>query len=79
MILGIVKNQGDARIPITPEGCKKLQALSVNCIIEKGAGEAAGFSDTDYLSHAEIKSSADVLSQSDLLISVEPLSVEEYQ
>ena len=38
----------EARVALTPESAKQLQKLGHECLIEKGAGEKAGFSDRDY-------------------------------
>jgi NAD(P) transhydrogenase subunit alpha len=40
--------EGEARVAMTPDSAKLLQKLGYECAIEKGAGEAAGFSDAAY-------------------------------
>jgi NAD(P) transhydrogenase subunit alpha len=40
--------EGEARVAMTPDSAKQLQKLGYECAIEKGAGEAAGFSDAAY-------------------------------
>ncbi|UZD91851.1 Re/Si-specific NAD(P)(+) transhydrogenase subunit alpha [Cognatishimia activa] len=40
--------EGEARVAMTPDSAKQLQKLGYECAIEKGAGEAAGFSDALY-------------------------------
>ena len=38
----------EARVALTPESAKQLQKLGYDCIIQKGAGAQAGFSDEAY-------------------------------
>ena len=39
---------GENRVAMTPESALQLQKLGYECVIEKGAGDAARFSDQDY-------------------------------
>ena len=39
---------GEARVAMTPESARQLQKLGYDCMIESGAGAAAGFSNADY-------------------------------
>ena len=39
---------GEARVAMTPQSAKDLQKLGHTCLIQNGAGEAAGFSDAAY-------------------------------
>ncbi|MDD9922203.1 MAG: Re/Si-specific NAD(P)(+) transhydrogenase subunit alpha, partial [Boseongicola sp.] len=39
---------GEARVAMTPQSAKDLQKLGYECLIEEGAGEAAGFGDAAY-------------------------------
>lgn len=41
--------EGEARVAMTPASAKDLQKLGHECVIEAGAGQAAGFSDADYI------------------------------
>ncbi len=41
---------GEARVAMTPESALQLQKLGYDCVIESGAGAAAGFSDEAYAS-----------------------------
>ena len=45
---------GESRVALTPESAKQLQKLGHECLIQKGAGIKAGFSDEHY-SHAGVK------------------------
>ncbi len=40
--------QGEARVALTPESAQQIQKLGHECLIEAGAGEAAGFDDEAY-------------------------------
>ena len=40
--------EGEARVAMTPESAVQLQKLGYDCLIEAGAGKAAGFSDKAY-------------------------------
>lgn len=40
--------QGEARVALTPESALQLQKLGHSCLVESGAGLAAGFSDEAY-------------------------------
>ena len=40
--------EGEARVAMTPESAVQLQKLGYECVIESGAGAAAGFSNAAY-------------------------------
>ncbi|HDR29469.1 MAG TPA: NAD(P)(+) transhydrogenase (Re/Si-specific) subunit alpha, partial [Rhodovulum sp.] len=40
--------EGEARVAMTPDSALQLQKLGYSCLIETGAGEKAGFSDSAY-------------------------------
>ena len=50
MIIGspAERSSSEARVALTPESAKQLQKLGHECIIQKGAGAQAGFSDEAY-------------------------------
>ena len=50
MIIGspAERSYSEARVALTPESAKQLQKLGHGCIIQKGAGAKAGFSDAAY-------------------------------
>ena len=50
MIIGIPveRSSSEARVALTPDSAKQLQKLGYDCIIQKGAGAKAGFSDKAY-------------------------------
>ena len=74
MKIGALKEttKGEQRVALTPESAAQLQKLGHNCLIEKGAGLSAGFSDEKYKAEGvEILTSADALSEaSDLIVKV---------
>ncbi len=39
---------GEARVAMTPDSARQLQKLGYDCVVEAGAGAAAGFSDAAY-------------------------------
>ena len=50
MIIGVPKEikQGEFRVALTPGGVEVLRQAGVTVLVQKGAGEAAGFHDADY-------------------------------
>ena len=42
------KTAGEARVALTPDSAKQLKKLGHECLIQKGAGKLAGFSDKAY-------------------------------
>ena len=79
MKLGILKESSDEnRVAILPESVSTLTGLKVDVLIEKGAGESAFASDKDYEdTGAKIDTRDKVISQSDVLVTIHPLSKEE--
>ena len=71
----------ERRVSLTPGGVSILKANGHEIFIEKGAGEAANFSDREYAdSGAEIAYSAgDVFKKSDLILKIAPLAEEEFK
>jgi NAD(P) transhydrogenase subunit alpha len=64
---------GERRVAATPETVKQLVGLGLDVQIEKGAGEAAGFSDAEYKeAGAKLVASID-LAKVDVLAHVRPL------
>lgn len=52
MKIGTLKEMfvGEQRVALTPESAFQLQKLGHQCVLEKGAGLAAGFNDAEYKS-----------------------------
>ena len=75
MKIGVPKEvaSGEARVAMTPQSAKDLQKLGYDCLIQKGAGEAAGFSDADYKeAGVEVVSGAAVWKDADVVAKVQP-------
>jgi NAD(P) transhydrogenase subunit alpha len=78
MQIGILKEPEDKRVSIIPDSVKLLIDAQNSVYVEKSAGEEAFYADSDYKDNgAEIVSRADVLSKSDLIISISPIGKSE--
>ncbi len=66
--------EGEARVAMTPDSAQLLQKLGHECIIEAGAGAAAGFSDEAYKEAGVqvLKTTASVWKNSDVIAKVRP-------
>ncbi|MEM9551924.1 MAG: Re/Si-specific NAD(P)(+) transhydrogenase subunit alpha [Pseudomonadota bacterium] len=66
--------KGEARVAMTPDSAKQLHKLGHECIIESGAGVAAGFSDAAYQEAGVeiVKTAATLFKQSDVIAKVRP-------
>jgi NAD(P) transhydrogenase subunit alpha len=63
---------GENRVAMTPESAGMLQKLGYECLIQSGAGDAAGFSDEAYKAAgvAVVKTAADLWKQADIVAKV---------
>ena len=77
MNLGILKEQSDQRVALVPSVAEKVSQLGFKILLEKGAGESAGFPDEEYLSSATVHERAAILKESDVVLSVFPPSQDE--
>ena len=78
MQIGILKEPEDKRVSIIPDSVKLLIDAQNSVQVEKSAGEEAFYADSDYKDKgAEIVSREDVLSKSDLIISISPIGKSE--
>ena len=70
---------GEARVAMTPDSARALQKLGHECVIEAGAGKAAGFSDAAYEAAGVkvLKSAPGVWKGVDLVAKVQPPSATE--
>ena len=73
MKIGILAEQNDQRIAVVPAVAKKLKELGTEIILESNAGLQAGFSDDKY-EDVSIASRTEIISQADLIISIQPLN-----
>jgi NAD(P) transhydrogenase subunit alpha len=68
----------EARVAMTPQSAKDLQKLGYACLIEKGAGLAAGFDDAAYkAAGVSVVSGAALWRESDVVAKVRPPSTTE--
>jgi NAD(P) transhydrogenase subunit alpha len=78
MKIGSLKeiSSGEQRVALTPDSAIQLQKLGHQCLVEKGAGLSAGFSDAQYEAvGVEICTTAAALTEaSDVIIKVRPPS-----
>ncbi len=67
---------GEARVAMTPESAVQLQKLGYDCVIEAGAGAAAGFSDAAYEAAGVkvVKTAATLWKGADIVAKVRPPS-----
>ena len=76
MKIGTLKEMfvGEQRVALTPESALQLQKLGHQCVLEKGAGLAAGFNDAEYKSAGVTiaPSAAAVTKASDIITKVRP-------
>lgn len=79
--IGVLKERADreARVAMTPESALALQKLSYDCVIETGAGKAAGFSDDAYrAAGVTVVDTPDALIEaSDVIAKVRPPEISE--
>ncbi|HXO63921.1 MAG TPA: NAD(P) transhydrogenase subunit alpha [Steroidobacteraceae bacterium] len=67
----------ETRVSLVPEVAEKFAKEGARLLIERSAGERAGFPDALYKNVTWAQSAADVLAQSDVLLTVQPLGVEQ--
>lgn len=83
MIVGVARERfpGERRVALVPDSARKLKANKLDIAVESGAGQAAWFSDDEYLgAGASVESSAErLLEQTDLLVKIHPPSIEEVE
>ena len=81
MKIGALKEitSGEQRVALTPDSATHLQKLGHECLVEKDAGLAAGFSDAQYIAvGVEILTTAEALTEaSDVIVKVRPPSTSE--
>lgn len=76
MKIGIPKELNDKRVAMVPGTVKKLQDLGVEVVIEKGAGDNAFISDSEYKEITTVADRKDVL-KADMIVSIDPLPDDE--
>jgi H+-translocating NAD(P) transhydrogenase subunit alpha len=78
VVIGVLRETAanETRVALVPEIATKLKALGARVLIESRAGEAAHFPDAAY-GDAEISDSATILKTADVLLKVQPPSIDE--
>lgn len=64
---------GEQRVALVPDVVKRLTALGVIVSIESGAGEAAGYGDSDYVDATIVGDTKALFDSADVLLTVNPL------
>lgn len=72
LTIGILKENKDKRIAITPDNIKRAKLKDTTWWIETGAGTKAGFSDDKYEGLAQIRDRTTILKQADIVVSMFP-------
>ena len=74
MFVGTLKEtiEGEYRVAVSPESCKKLTDLGCTILIEKDAGVNSSFSNLSYESAGAklLDNKFDIINQADILLSV---------
>ncbi|WP_027487803.1 Re/Si-specific NAD(P)(+) transhydrogenase subunit alpha [Allorhizobium undicola] len=72
---------GEARVAMTPDSAVQLQKLGYECVIEAGAGKAAGFSDEAYqkVGVSVVEGAAALYAAADVIAKVRPPESSEVQ
>ena len=67
-------NRAELRVAMTPESAQQLQKLGYTCLIEAGAGKAAGFSDDAYRAAgvAVAETAEELYAHADVIAKVRP-------
>ena len=76
--VGVVRESapGERRVALTPDVAKKLKAKGADIVIESGAGTTASFPDNSFRD-VSTAGARDVLSRSDVLLKVQPPTIDE--
>ena len=63
---------GEKRVAMTPDSVRQIQKLGYECIIQSGAGDAAGFDDAAYAEAGAdvVKTASTLWKQADIVVKV---------
>src|SRR6202789_2948003 len=77
VVVGVLKESAanETRVALTPEVAGKLKGLGARVLVERGAGTTAHFTDKAY-ADAELTDAATILSSADVVLCVQPPTVE---
>jgi NAD(P) transhydrogenase subunit alpha len=67
---------GEQRVAMTPDSVRQIQKLGYDCVVQSGAGAAAGFDDAAYeeAGAAVVKTAANLWKQADIVVKVRGVS-----
>ncbi len=77
MKIGILKENHDRRVALIPATLAKNAELVDQYLLEKDAGQAAGYADSVYGELVEIHDRSTILQEADLIVSIHPPSEED--
>jgi len=79
MIIGLLKESGhERRVALLPDAVSMLTKMKVSLLVEDEAGKESFVTNADYVdAGAKIEKKADVISQSDMIIKINPPTPEE--
>ena len=72
LTIGIIKENIDKRVAITPDNIKRSKLKETTWWIETGAGIEAGFEDAKYNDLAQVKDRSAILTGADIIVSIFP-------
>ena len=74
LVIGVLSEQveGERRLPIVPEVMKKYQGLGAQLVLEKDAGVRSHFPDASFAGATLSEARAEICTQSDVLLCVQP-------
>ncbi len=79
MFIGVLKETypNEKRVPLVPQDVRRLKEKGVGVLVERGAGERAGFPDAEYEeAGAEVLSREEVFRRSEVLLKVRGLAAD---
>jgi len=78
LTVAVLKEQadGERRVALDPANARKLMAKNVRVLVQKGAGDEAGFTDAQYQGAELIEDAATILGQADVYLWVQAPSAE---
>jgi NAD(P) transhydrogenase subunit alpha len=78
LTIGVLKENKDKRVAITPENIKRSKVKGATWWLESGAGNEAGFNDAAYAGLATIKDRESILKEADIIVSIFPPQESEF-
>jgi hypothetical protein len=76
-VIGIPKNEGEARLPFTPEGAARLVEAGFEVVMEGGAGAGCGYSDLVFSEAGAFVADKIMAMGADMVFKIAPPSAEE--